>query len=378
MGDQVNPALVERRNPWMDNLLRTPVPSKTPIKDSPELEDIATREVDPQTAAAELKANYGAGGGAGSEATVSERVAILTANIEKVIVGKHDAVRQVLVGLLARGHVLIEDVPGVGKTTLARALAKSIACDFCRIQFTPDLLPSDIVGVSVFDQQSSRFKFYPGPLFANIVLTDEINRTTPRTQSALLEAMNAFQVSVDGQTHKLPEPFMVLATENPIEYAGTYALPEAQLDRFLLRVSMGYPDRDSEFQMLKGHKLQHPLERLQPVVSAQEILQLQGIVREVSFDDDLARYIVELANKTREAKGLALGVSPRGCEGLYRAAQAHAVLDGRKFVIADDIKRLVLSVWGHRVIEKGRDAGGHRKDAENVLSEILEEVAVPL
>lgn len=375
MADLSRSALVESRKPWTHNMLSPAAPSKSPGEQAPSEDQVATQELDPKLAAQELEERMRSAKG---EATVRERVAALAANIEKVIVGKHDAVRYILVALLARGHVLIEDVPGVGKTTLARALAKSIDCRFRRIQFTPDLLPSDVVGVSVFDQNESKFKFHPGPLFANVVLTDEINRTTPRTQSALLEAMNSFQVSVDGETHILPKPFMVLATENPIEYAGTYPLPEAQLDRFLLRLSMGYPDRDSEFELLKGHKIEHPLDRLGSVISAGEVLQLQAVVREVNVDDDLARYIVELANKTREAKGLALGVSPRGCEGLFRSAQAHAVLEGRKFVIADDIKKLVIPVWGHRVIEKGRDAGGHRKDAENILAEILEDVAVPL
>jgi MoxR-like ATPase len=311
------------------------------------------------------------------DATVREKIAILVTNIEKAIVGKRESVKMVLVGLLARGHLLIEDVPGVGKTTLARALAKSLDCQFRRLQFTPDLLPSDLVGVSIFDQAESQFRFHPGPIFANVILADEINRTTPRTQSALLEALNDFQVSVDGVTHALPQPFIVMATENPIEYAGTYPLPEAQLDRFLLRVTLGYPDRDSERAMVKSQKLAHPLDSLQPVVSEKEVLQLQEITRQVTVDETLVNYILEIAARTRDSKALALGVSPRGCLMLYRAAQAHAVIEGRKYVIPDDVKRLASAVLCHRIIEKSREAGG-RRDADNILSEILEDVPVPL
>ncbi len=380
MSDSRESALMEGRKSWTENALSSAaIPSRS--EDSQASVEGAPKEIMPAIAAEELRSslsNADSSTRTGGPPTVRERVQALITNIEKVIVGKRDTVRHVLVGLLARGHILIEDVPGVGKTTLAQALAKSIDCEFRRIQFTPDLLPSDVVGVNIFDQKNGVFQFHKGPLFANVILTDEINRTTPRTQSALLEAMNSFQVSVDGETYKLPSPFIVLATENPLEYAGTYPLPEAQLDRFLLRLAIGYPDRDSEFQMLSGHKLAHPLDSLQPVVSASEVLQLQKIVREVTVDDAVARYIVELAHKTRNMKSLALGVSPRGCEGLYRAAQAHAVIEGRKFVTPDDIKRLVLLVWGHRVIEKNRDSGGGRKDVENILSEVLEEVPVPI
>ena len=311
-------------------------------------------------------------------AAARQKLSALVANIETAIVGKREAIRFVLVGLLSRGHVLIEDVPGVGKTTLARALAKSIDCEFRRLQFTPDLLPSDIIGVSIFEQSESRFKFHRGPLFGNVILADEINRTTPRTQSALLEAMNDFQVSVDGITHVLPNPFIVLATQNPVEYSGTYSLPEAQLDRFLLRVPIGYPDRDSERQMLKAQRLTHPLDNLKPVITGAEVLQLQEVVRQVVVGDTLLDYILELAARTREHKGLSLGVSPRGCLMLYRAAQAYAVIEGRKFCLPDDIKRLVMPVLAHRVIEKGRDAGASRKDGETILSEILGEVPVPI
>ncbi|HEY3323205.1 MAG TPA: MoxR family ATPase [Planctomycetota bacterium] len=309
---------------------------------------------------------------------MKKHIAALLGNIGAAIMGKREAVKLTIVGILARGHVLIEDVPGVGKTTLARALAKSIDCQFRRIQFTPDLLPSDIVGVSVYEQAEGRFKFHTGPLFANIILADEINRTTPRTQSALLEAMNDFQVSVDGTTYPLPSPFMVLATQNPIEYAGTYTLPEAQLDRFLLRVVIGYPDRDSERQIVRSQRLSHPLDALKPVITVADMLQLQDVTRQITVNDGLVDYILEIAARTREHKGLALGASPRGCLMLYRAAQAYALVEGRGYCTPDDIKRLVVPVLGHRIIEKGRDAGASRRDGEAILREILEEVPVPI
>jgi MoxR-like ATPase len=309
---------------------------------------------------------------------IRQKVAALIENIEEAILGKRETVKHTLVGLLAGGHVLIEDVPGVGKTTLARALARSVDCEFRRIQFTPDMLPSDVVWISVFDQKETRFKFHPGPLFANVILADEINRTSPRTQSALLEAMNDAQVSVDGVTHPLPRPFIVLATQNPIEYAGTYSLPEAQLDRFLLRVPIGYPDRDSERKILKSHRLERPIDQLKPVITAAEVIHLQRIVDQVSVVDALSDYILEIASRTREHKGLALGVSTRGCQMLKWAAQAHAVLEGRDYCIPDDVKRLAVPVLGHRIIEKGRDAGGSRKDSDSILAEILEEVPVPI
>jgi len=308
----------------------------------------------------------------------AQKINALITNIESTIMGKREAIKTILVGLLARGHVLIEDVPGVGKTMLARALAKSIDCSFKRIQFTPDLLPSDVVGVSIFDQKKNEFQFHPGPLFANIILADEINRTTPRTQSALLEAMNDFQISVDGFTHPLPDPFMVLATQNPIEYSGTYTLPEAQLDRFLLRVSLGYPDRDSERQMIKSQRLAHPIDALSPVVTAHEIAQIQDLVKHVMIDDALVDYVLEIAARTRSHKNLTLGVSPRGCLMLCRAAQALALLEERKYCVPDDIKRLASAVLSHRVIEKGRDAGASRKDSDAILMEIVDEVPVPI
>ncbi len=307
----------------------------------------------------------------------SARIARLIENVERAIHGKRPVIEQLLVGLFARGHVLIEDVPGVGKTTLARALSLSIACEFRRIQFTPDLLPSDVIGVSIFDQKQSAFVFHEGPLFANIVLADEINRTAPRTQSALLEAMNAFQVSVDGHTHKLPQPFMVLATDNPIEYAGTYPLPEAQLDRFLLRLRIGYPDRESELKMLRGHLKAHPVDSLEPVLSGRQVRALQDAVSEVKISEALCGYILDLARRTRSHKGLTLGVSPRGVKSLARAAQAAALIAGRAYVVPDDIKGLVGPVLAHRVVAKHRDIGGHRS-AESILGEIVDTLDVPL
>jgi len=312
-----------------------------------------------------------------SPAETAARVARLIANLERVIVGKREAVKLVLVGLLAHGHVLIEDVPGVGKTTLARALARSLACVFRRLQFTPDLLPSDILGVSVYEPERKGFAFHPGPIFANVILADEINRATPRTQSALLEAMNDFQVSVDGQTYALPEPFLVLATENPIEHAGTYPLPEAQLDRFLIRLEIGYPAPADELVILARQKLSHPLEALAPVLSTAEVLGLQAAVRQVRLDEALAGYIVELAQRTRDPKRLPLGVSPRGCLMLYRAAQALALIEGRQYVLPDDIKQLVVPVLAHRLFERSL-AGNDSRRAVEVLEEILDEVPVPV
>jgi MoxR-like ATPase len=302
----------------------------------------------------------------------------ILASIEHVILGKRETIRMLLVGLISRGHVLIEDVPGVGKTMLARALARSIDSEFRRIQFTPDLLPSDIVGVSVYDQKNSKFEFHPGPIFANVILADEINRTTPRTQSSLLEAMSDYQVSVDGETRKLPHPFIVLATQNPIEYAGTYPLPEAQLDRFLMKIRIGYPDKEHEMNVLKSQRGGHPIDDLKPVVTGDQILELQREVQDITVDDSLSSYILDLAAYTRQHKNALLGVSTRGALMLYRAAQARALINGRTFVTPDDIKILADPVWSHRIIEKSGAAGPGRSRGGDLLRETLGAVPVPV
>ncbi|MEW6280168.1 MAG: MoxR family ATPase, partial [Candidatus Eremiobacterota bacterium] len=262
----------------------------------------------------------------------------LLGNIEKVILGKRPEVRLVLVALLCEGHILVEDVPGVGKTMLSRAVARSLGLSFARVQCTPDLLPSDLIGVTVYNQKTQDFEFRPGPLHHQILLADEINRATPKTQSALLEAMEERQVSVDGRVRPLPRPFLVLATQNPIEYEGTFPLPEAQLDRFLLRIQLGYPSFEAEADMLVRQRIQHPIEELNQVISAEELSSMQRLVRDVHVDDSLRDYIVRLVQRTREQEKLFLGASPRGSLAMYRAAQALAALEGRKFVLADDIQ----------------------------------------
>lgn len=285
-----------------------------------------------------------------------------------------------LVALLARGHVLVEDVPGVGKTTLAHTLARSINCTFNRIQFTSDLLPSDVVGISIYDQSSGRFEFKPGPLFTNVLLADEINRTTPKTQSALLEAMNEEQVTVDNITHRLPDPFVVIATQNPIEHHGTYPLPESQLDRFLLRIRVGYPAEESEKEIVRQLSSSRTIEQIQPVVTAEEVVDIQSRVKAVRVDDSLLNYLVAVANKTRNTEYLALGVSPRGSQALFRASQARAVLNGRDYVTPDDMKSLVIPVFSHRVMVSSRYASTLRKShqADQILRDLIETVPVPL
>jgi MoxR-like ATPase len=279
--------------------------------------------------------------------TVADRI---LNNVRTVIVGKDQEIRQTLVALLCEGHVLIEDVPGVGKTMLARALARSVGCVFRRIQFTPDMLPSDVTGVSVFNQKSMEFEFRPGPIMAQIVLTDEINRATPKTQSALLEAMEERQVTVDGITHPMARPFMVLATQNPIEYEGTFPLPEAQVDRFMMRIHLGYPSRASEIDVMTRQATHHPIQDIQQVVAAEELVAAQRAARDVYVDELVKGYIVDLVTTTRDHPDVYLGASPRGSLALYLAARAWAAMEGRDFVLPDDIKLLAPSVLSHRLI----------------------------
>jgi MoxR-like ATPase len=300
----------------------------------------------------------------------------LASNLENVIVGKRQAVELVVIGLLCQGHVLIEDVPGVGKTVLARSLAKSLGCTFSRIQFTPDMLPSDVTGVSIFNQQKKEFEFRSGPIMGQIVLADEINRATPKTQAALLEAMEEHQVTVDGVTHLLPRPFMVLATQNPIEYEGTFPLPEAQLDRFLLRLRIGYPNLLDEIQILDQQKLRHPIETLEAVISADEVLGAAGAVKEIYVSQAVKRYIVDLSTRSRQNKDVYLGASPRGSLALYRAAQAKAGLSGRDYVLPDDVKALALPVLAHRVIVSPA-ARLHELTAEKIVHEIIQTQPAP-
>jgi MoxR-like ATPase len=315
-----------------------------------------------------------------STAATSSLISQLQRAIASVIRGKDDAIELALVALLARGHLLIEDVPGVGKTTLAQSLAHSFHCSFQRIQFTSDMLPSDVVGISVFNQIEQQFEFKPGPIFANIVLADEINRTTPKTQSALLEAMNEAQVTVDAHTHPLPRPFMVLATQNPIEHHGTYPLPESQMDRFLIRIRMGYPSRETEKEILRSQANAHSGAGVQPVMEASDVLAMQQAAASVRVDESLLDYALEIVEKTRQNERLILGVSPRGSLMLQRAAQARAFIEGRDFCLPDDFKQLVLPVFAHRVVVNARYATTQKKtsQAESILTEIVESTPVPL
>jgi len=298
-------------------------------------------------------------------------------NLEQVIVGKYQSVELVVIGLLCQGHVLIEDVPGVGKTMLARSLAKSLDCMFNRIQFTPDMLPSDVTGVSIFNQEKRTFEFRPGPIMGQIVLADEVNRATPKTQAALLEAMEEHQVTVDGITHKLPEPFMVLATQNPIEYEGTFPLPEAQLDRFLLRVRMGYPNPTEEMKVLSQQQLQHPIQSLEPIVKVEELLDAIEAIRHVYVSPAIQRYIIDLVGRTRQSGDVYLGASPRGSLALFRAGQARAALQGRDHVLPDDIKRASRLVLPHRLIVR-RGNRSVSVNARGVIDHIVDSVAVPI
>ena len=309
----------------------------------------------------------------------SSRLRELEASLSQVVRGKADVVRLSLVCLLARGHLLLEDVPGVGKTTLAQALARSIQCTFHRLQFTADMLPSDVVGVTIYNAHTQSFEFKRGPIFTHFLLADEINRTTPKTQSALLEAMNERQVTIDGRSHLLPRPFMVIATQNPVEHHGTYPLPESQLDRFLLRLRMGYPDAESERQILRNAS-RRLTDAVQPVLTADDIVQLQSAAHRVRVDDALVDYMMAIVGKTRAHESLSLGVSPRGAQALYRATQALALLEGRDYALPDDVKRLAVPVFAHRVVINTRFALAQRTSevADRILHEILTGVEVPL
>ena len=311
---------------------------------------------------------------------VTERARALVEEIEKVIVGKRASVELVVIGLLCNGHVLIEDIPGVGKTMLAKSLAAALGAKYRRVQFTPDLLPADITGTSIFNQQTGRFAFREGPVFTNVLLADEINRATPKTQSSLLECMEEFQVTTDGQARAIARPFFVIATENPIEYRGTYPLPEAQLDRFLMRIHMGYPTPEEELLVLERHAKQSPLAAVEPVLSKEEVLRMQEAVKEVHLDDSLKRYLIEIVTATRGHSRLALGGSPRASLGLLRTAQARAALQGRSYVFPDDIKALAYAVIGHRLMLKpsALAASGTFQEAAEVIDEVLAQIPVPV
>jgi MoxR-like ATPase len=300
--------------------------------------------------------------------------------LRKVIRGKDDIVRLALVSIMARGHLLIEGVPGVGKTTLGQALARALDCSFQRVQFTSDMLPSDVLGISIYSATEQEFEFKRGPVFTNVLLADEINRTTPKTQSALLEAMNEGQVTVDAHSYPLPQPFLVIATQNPVEHHGTYPLPESQLDRFLMRVRMGYPDHDAEREILRDEAGASQLEAMQPVLSSADVLEMQQAVKEVRVDDSLVSYALSIVAKTRESEHLSLGVSPRGSQMLYRAAQSMAFLDGRNFCTPEDFKPLVVPVFAHRVVGSGLNSSTLKKSeqAEQIIQEIVEATPVPV
>jgi len=308
---------------------------------------------------------------------LAARIQSVVGNVEKVIFGKHHEVELALVALTCRGHILVEDVPGTGKTVLAKAIARSLGCSFRRIQFTPDLLPSDVTGVSIFDQRTNTFEFRPGPIMSQIVLADEINRATPKTQSALLESMEEHQVTVDGVTYHLPEPFLVMATQNPIEYEGTFPLPEAQLDRFFIRLQLGYPTDKQEIAILDAQRVIHPLETIEQVISAEELLEAQGAVRDVHIADQVKAYVVAVVNATRSHPDVYLGASPRGSLALARASQAFAMLQGRDYVLPDDVKQLAAPTLAHRLILQPQ---ARLKDlaATTVIAEVLASVPVEL
>ena len=306
-----------------------------------------------------------------------KKINSLKKNIQTIIKGKPEAAKATLVAFLSQGHMLIEDVPGVGKTTLAQVLARSTDLSFKRVQFTSDLLPSDILGVSIYDQKTGEFDFKAGPIFANIILADEINRATPKTQSALLEAMSESKITIDGKTYELPKPFMVIATQNPFEYRGTFPLPENQLDRFSMRVSIGYPDYESEKEILLKFSPAKPWDGIQPVVSREEVLVMQTMVERVHLDESILDYILTIIKETRNPKVFELGVSPRGAIALKRAAQSHALIEGRAYCIPDDVKEMAVPVLAHRVILKHDRMGGKGRE-EEALKDVLERVKVPI
>ena len=311
------------------------------------------------------------------KSALANRISGVAANVEKVIFGKHHEVGLALVALVCRGHILVEDVPGTGKTVLAKAIARSLGCSFKRIQFTPDLLPSDVTGVSIFNQRTSQFEFRPGPVMTQIVLADEINRATPKTQSALLEAMEEHQVTVDGVTYQLPDPFLVMATQNPIEYEGTFPLPEAQLDRFFIRLQLGYPKEREEIAILDAQRVIHPLETIEQVMGADELLKAMTAVKDVHIAEQVKTYVVSVVNATRSHPDVYLGASPRGSLALARASQAYALIQGRDFVLPDDVKQLAGPTLSHRLILQPQ---ARLKDlaATTVIAEVLASVPVEL
>ncbi|MBI1320775.1 MAG: AAA domain-containing protein [Candidatus Hydrogenedens sp.] len=313
-------------------------------------------------------------------ATRHDAIQRLIANIEGVVFGKHEVVKLCVVGLLARGHILIEDVPGTGKTTIAQTLARSIDCSFHRIQFTSDMLPADILGVSILDQKTNEFEFRKGPIFASVVLADEINRTPPKTQSALMEAMSEYHITSDGVEYALPEPFIVLATQNPIEYEGTYVLPESQLDRFLLRTEMGYPPREDELRIMRRRDPHHVIENIKPALTANELLELQGLVGGIHVDESVSSYMLSIVEGTRTHPHVQLGASPRGSLAFYEACQALALVEGRDYVTPHDVKTMAIPVLSHRVIVKARgaDLSTAAKERDAIVNEIVKSVPLPV